>query len=91
MIKPSLWPQIEFYSPGGQESWHLPWFAAAAKLPQLGLTLCDPIDSSPPGSSVSGILQTKTVEWVAISFSNACMCQASVCPSVLSRHNKDLK
>ena len=35
--------------------------------------LCDPIDSSPPGSSVSGILQTRILEWVAISFSNACM------------------
>ena len=35
-------------------------------------TLCDPIDSSPPGSSVPGILQARTLEWVAISFSNAC-------------------
>ena len=34
-------------------------------------TLCDPIDSSPPGSPVSGILQARTLEWVAISFSNA--------------------
>ena len=34
-------------------------------------TLCDPIDSSPPGSPVLGILQAKTLEWVAISFSNA--------------------
>ena len=34
-------------------------------------TLCDPIDGSPPGSSVSGILQARTLEWVAISFSNA--------------------
>ena len=36
-------------------------------------TLCDPIDGSPPGSSVPGILQTRIMEWVAISFSNACM------------------
>ena len=36
-------------------------------------TLCDPIDGSPPGSSVTGILQAKILEWVAISFSNACM------------------
>ena len=36
-------------------------------------TLCDPIDGSPPGSSVPGILQARTLEWVAISFSNACM------------------
>ena len=35
------------------------------------LTLCDPIDGSPPGSSVPGILQARTLEWVAISFSNA--------------------
>ena len=45
--------------------------AAAAKLLQSCPTLCDPIDSSPPGSSVSGILQARTLEWVAISFSNA--------------------
>ena len=36
-------------------------------------TLCDPIDGSPPGSSVPGILQARILEWVAISFSNACM------------------
>ena len=35
------------------------------------LTLCDPIDSSPPGSRVPGILQARTLEWVALSFSNA--------------------
>ena len=45
--------------------------AAAAKLLQLYLTWCDPIDGSPPGSSVPGILQARTLEWVAISFSNA--------------------
>ena len=43
--------------------------AAAAKSLQSYLTLCDPIDSSPPGSSVSGILQARILEWVAISFS----------------------
>ena len=43
--------------------------AAAAKLLQSCLTLCDPIDGSPPGSSVPGILQARTLEWVAISFS----------------------
>ena len=47
--------------------------AAAAKLLQSCLTLCDPIDSSPPGSSIPGILQARILEWVAISFSNACM------------------
>ena len=46
--------------------------AAAAKLLQSCLTLCDPIDRSPPGSPVPGILQARTLEWVAISFSNAC-------------------
>ncbi|XP_055410441.1 centromere protein K isoform X1 [Bubalus kerabau] len=45
--------------------------AAAAKLLQSCLTLCDPIDGSPPGSPVPGILQARTLEWVAISFSNA--------------------
>ena len=45
--------------------------AAAAMLLQLCPTLCDPIDSSPPGSPVPGVLQARTLEWVAISFSNA--------------------
>ena len=45
--------------------------AAAAKSLQLCPKLCDPIDSSPPGSAVPGILQARTLEWVAISFSNA--------------------
>ena len=44
--------------------------AAAAKSLQSCLTLCDPIDGSPPGSPVPGILQARTLEWVAISFSN---------------------
>ena len=44
---------------------------AAAKSLQLCPTLCDPIDSSPPGSPVPGILQARTLEWVAISFSSA--------------------
>ena len=45
--------------------------AATAKSLQSCLTLCDPIDGSPPGSPVPGILQARTLEWVAISFSNA--------------------
>ena len=45
--------------------------AAAAKSLQSCLTLCDPIDGSPPGSPVAGILQARTLEWVATSFSNA--------------------
>ena len=44
---------------------------AAAKSLQSCLTLCDPIDSSPSGSSVPGILQARILEWVAIAFSNA--------------------
>ena len=48
-----------------------PRFDAAAKLLQSCPTLCDPIDGSPPGSPVPGILQARTLEWVAISFSNA--------------------
>ena len=45
--------------------------AAAAKSLQLYPTLCDPIDGNPPGSPVPGILQARTLEWVAIFFSNA--------------------
>ena len=47
--------------------------AAAAKSIQSRPTLCDPIDASPPGSSIPGILQARILVWVAISFSNACM------------------
>ena len=45
--------------------------AAAAKSLQSCPTLCDPIDGSPPGSPIPGILQARTLGWVAISFSNA--------------------
>ena len=45
--------------------------AAAAKSLQSRPTLCDPIDGSPPGSPVPGVLQARTLEWVAISFSHA--------------------
>ena len=48
-----------------------PAAAAAAKSLQSCPTLCDPTDGSPPGSSVHGILQARTLEWVAISSSNA--------------------
>ena len=44
--------------------------AAAAKSLQSCLILCNPIDGSPPGSPIPGILQARTLEWVAISFSN---------------------
>ena len=56
-------------------AWRIPWLekpaAAAAKSFQSGPTLCDPTDGSLPGSPVPGILQARTLEWVAISFSNA--------------------
>ena len=55
--------------------------AAAAKSLQSCPTLCDPIDGSPPGSSIPGILQARTLEWVAISFSRGssqCRDQTSV-------------
>ena len=45
--------------------------AAAAASLQSCPTLCDPIDGSPPGSPIPGILQARTLEWVALSFSNA--------------------
>ena len=59
---------------GGEEGWtrNLELAAtAAAKSLQSCRTLCDPIDGSPPGSTVPGILQVRTLEWVAISSSNA--------------------
>ena len=61
-------------------AWEIPWTeepggvqsaAAAAKSLQSCPTLCDPTDGSPPGSPVPGIIQPRTLEWVAISFSNA--------------------
>ena len=53
------------------ESFCLGKSAAAAKSLQSCPTLCDPIDGSPPGSPIPGILQARILEWVAISFSNA--------------------
>ena len=54
-----------------KESYDQPAAAAAAKSLQSCPTLCNPIDGSLPGSAVPGILQARTLEWVAISFSNA--------------------
>ena len=58
--------------------------AAAAKSLQSCPTLCNSIDGNPPGSSIPGILQARTLEWVAISFSNACMHAKSLqsCPTL---------
>ena len=65
-------PGIESRSPASQaDSLLSAAAAAAAKLLQSCLTLCDPIDGSPPGSPVPGILQARTLEWVATSFSSA--------------------
>ena len=60
--------------------------ATAAKSLQSCLTLCDPTDGSPPGSSIPGILQARTLEWVAITFSNACM-HAKSLQSCLTLYN----
>ena len=65
---------IQHISPEKEETQNLAAAAAAAaaaKSLQSSPTLCDPIDGSPPGSPVPGFLQARTLEWVAISFSNA--------------------
>ena len=58
------------------EWWDLTINAAAAKSLQSCPTLCNPINGSPPGSSVPGILQARILEWVAISFSRQLMLQS---------------
>ena len=70
LIRAMVFPVVTY----GCESWTIMKAvaaAAAAKLLQSCLTLCDPIDGSPPGSPIPGILQARTLEWAAISFSNA--------------------
>ena len=57
--------------PGARFWWYKVAAAAAAKSLQSCPTLCDLVDGSPPGSSIPGILQARTLEWVSISFSNA--------------------
>ena len=67
LVKAIAFPVVMY----GCESWNKKKAAAvAAKSLQSCPTLCDPRDSSPPGSPVPGILQARTLEWVAISFSN---------------------
>ena len=70
MAKSTVFRSQAGYTGGGERT--LPIFpaAAAAKSLQLCPTLCDPIDGSPSGSSVPGIHQARTLEWVAISFSS---------------------
>ena len=88
-----LWPAYSLPGKTKQPlSHHVLWKEAlwsnaaadAAKSLHSCLTLCDPIDGSLPGSSVPGILQARTLEWVSISFSNACMHAKSLqsCPTL---------
>ena len=64
--------KLKLYEKKTNASYFLIWYtAAAAKSLQSCPTLCDPIDGGPPGSLVPGILQARTLEWVAISFSKA--------------------
>ena len=62
---------FSFTAQGYWEDFYRIAAAVAAKSLQLCPTLCDPIDGSPLGSSVPGILQARMLEWVAISFSNS--------------------
>ena len=57
---------------------------AAAKSLQLCPTLCNPIDGSPPGSPIPGILQARTLEWIAVSFSSAWKWKVTSSRSVMS-------
>ena len=67
-----LWPGFSLWSGNWDPILWAMWCSpAAAKSLQSCLTLCDPIDGSPPGFPTPGILQARTLEWVAISFSNA--------------------
>ena len=67
----ALWCETQGVGPPGLYFKPLLSTAAAAKSPQLYPTLRDPIDGSPPGCPIPGILQARTLEWVAISFSSA--------------------
>ena len=73
----SVWSAYTVYKSQKELNWVIcsdadePAAAAAANSLQSRLTLCDPVDGSPPGSPIPGILQARILEWVAISFSNA--------------------
>ena len=70
LVKAMVFPVVTY----GCESWttkKAAAAAAAAKSLQSCPTLCDPVDGSPPGSRIPGILQARILEWDAISFSNA--------------------
>ena len=68
----AFWNLVDYDGYSISSKGFLPTAAATAKSLQSCLTLCDPIDVSPLGSPVPGILQARTLEWVANSFSNAC-------------------
>ena len=68
LVKAVVFPAVMY----GYQSWTIKKAAAAAaKSVQSCLTLCDPVNGSPPGSPIPGILQARTLEWVAVSFSSA--------------------
>ena len=67
--RPSSHPRVAFAGLGEKHKGRFAAAAAAAKSVQSSPTLCDPINGSPPGSPVPGILQARTLEWVVISFS----------------------
>ena len=67
----SVWPSLPTFKPMLAAAAAAAAAAATTKLLQSCPTLCDPVDGSPAGSPIPGILQARTLEWVAISFSNA--------------------
>ena len=73
ILKTGIWDKAAFIQHKLEHTFH-----KTAKSLQLCSTLCDPVDGSPSGSPVPGILQARTLEWVAISFSNAWMWKVKV-------------
>ena len=69
--EPSAYFRTPHYTSSSQHSTSIFDYYTTTKSRQSCSTLCDPIDGSPPGSTIPGILQARTLEWVAISFSNA--------------------
>ena len=88
LVKAMVFPVIMY----GCESWTIKKAAAAAKSLQSCPTLCNAIDDSPSGSAVPGILQARILDWVAISFSNACMHAKSLqlCPTLCNPMDSNL-
>ena len=89
LVKAMVFPVVMY----GCESWTIKKAAAAAaKSLQSCPTLCNAIDDSPSGSAVPGILQARILDWVAISFSNACMHAKSLqlCPTLCNPMDSNL-